>query len=180
MKLIQYQIHKDLHQDEIRNIHNGILRYDRLWHFFHEGTYCLIRIVEDTATCAKLEKHLTKHLKVKFDKRPYEDPHELVRKYQDLFQMAFHAFTVIGLTHKEGELPSLLERFAHCFLNMSNCEDETSALARLFVFRMQINFQHQAQSIAAQTITKWEKYKRENPDEFEKMFAPVQSPKKGR
>lgn len=179
IKLIQYQIHKDLEQKTFRDIGRKILKNDPIWHFFHDGQYSLIRMQENAYRQITLEAYL-KRKKIGFDKRPYEDPHELVRKYQDLFIPAFHAFTVLGLERGEGELGSLLERVSHCFLNMANCYDETGELGRLFIFRMQINFQHDARRICTDAIYNVEKMRLEKPDEFRKMFAPVPAPGRGR
>lgn len=179
MKLVQYQIQQDLPQDEIRKIARKILRADQSWHFFHEGHYSLIRMEANWNRQATLEKHLNK-AKIKFDSRPYDDPHELVRKYQDLFIPMFHAFTILGLERESGEINSLLERAIHCFCNMAGFTglDEEIAISRVGVLRMKINNQFEAMQICQQTFTSIEKFKREKPDEFEKQFAAVPAPKK--
>lgn len=126
--LVQYQIEKDLPQKEIKRLHRRLLRRDRRWHFFHEGSYCLIRT---SKKCRGLEKWL-KGKKIKFNTRPWEDPHELVRKYQDLFEPVFHSYTILGLIGEDREFNTLVNRVVHCFINMCGAPgfEECFALQR--------------------------------------------------
>lgn len=113
--LVQYQIDADLSQDELRALWRRYLRKDARWHFFHEGSYSLIRIAEKNKG---LEDWLSFKKKVKFSVGKWQDPHEHVRKYQDVFEPMFHAFSILGLVHKKDEYARLLNRVAHCFSNM--------------------------------------------------------------
>lgn len=105
----------------------------------------------------------------------------MVRKYQDLFIPVFHTFTMLGLEREDGELSSLLERFTHCFLNMSGYDltQEVCELARLYAFRSVIAAQYNAQHVAGKVFMNIERYRKEHPDEFQKELASLPSPISG-
>ena len=75
--LLQYLIKKDLDQKTIKQLRLQFLLTDNRWHFFHEGTYCLIRT---SRRIDGLERWL-KRRGIEFNSRPWDDPHPLVRRY---------------------------------------------------------------------------------------------------
>lgn len=132
MNLVQFQIEKDLSQKQIREISKKVLFKDRYWHFLHEGVEgCLIRTYRDNK---ELHKWLQKR-KLKYNTRPWVDPHQLVRKYQELFLQIFHSYTIWALFGKKKDIQSLLNRLVHCFFNMHGISsiEEAEEIGKLFV-----------------------------------------------
>ena len=140
IRLIQFQITPDLPQKDIRWLAKNVLARDTLWHFFHEGSYCLIRTTGDSKNLHKWLRTRGRKGKLIYNTRPYEDPHPLVRKYQDLFIPMFHSFTLLGLEYGAGitklsELDdwySIFDRITHCYCNMSGL-DPRSEIHRMSV-----------------------------------------------
>ena len=112
--MIQYEISRDTF-GLIRWIYNKFLKDDKDWHFFHEGSYMLIRL-------KKRNKSIEKSLKegnIKFSVRLWEDAHWLVRKYQSIFKDIFHCYSVLSMEVKKKEFRECLDRVVHCYCNMS-------------------------------------------------------------
>lgn len=116
MKLVQYQIQKDLDQKTVKKIYKKFLTKDPNWHFFHEGSYCLIRTTKPEPG---MEKFLVRKCRADYTRGVWDDPHQTVRKYQDHFTIIFHGFTLLGLSYKDKDWPRLFNRVCHCFCNMS-------------------------------------------------------------
>jgi len=127
-KLVQYYVKKDLPQKQMIWIYHRFLEKDKRWHFFHEGSYCLIRTSQRVLA---MERYL-RNQKLAFDIGVWEDAHETVRKYQPFFEPVFHSYTILGLIGKNSEFNSLMNRVVHCFINMCGAPhyEECFALQR--------------------------------------------------
>ena len=114
--MIQYIIKKDNSYKFMRDVYNKFLCKEKgLWHYFYEGNYMLIRLEKRNKV---LESYFIKK-KVAFDFRDYSDPHQLVRKYQDIFKEILHQYSVLSMILKKDEFREGLDRIIHCFCNMS-------------------------------------------------------------
>lgn len=100
----------------IKHIYDNILVNDNNWHFFNEGSYYILRCSEQfyDEVCYELEQ-------AGFginECGEWIDEQYITRKYQDVYQIMFHGFSVMAMKDYDyEELDYIYDRVSHCFLN---------------------------------------------------------------
>lgn len=100
----------------IKELYNEILYKDDQWHFFYENFYNIIRCSKKFYP--KVIKKLKKLDIIYKEKGEWIDEQWATKKYQDVFQIMFHSFTLLALKQYYHSTVGLLyDRVSHCFLN---------------------------------------------------------------
>lgn len=107
----------------IKVLYKEILKKDKYWHFLYEGDHSLIRC--QVKNVNQVGEYLEQGGKYKAELiEPWIEPWEFTRKYQKHFRILFHEFSIMSIVSDGSNYISstMLERIAHCFINMhSEC-----------------------------------------------------------
>ncbi len=101
----------------LKRLYHTVLHRDPNWHYFIEGSYNIIRFSYSFWDEIKeiLELHeagISPYPKI------WVDDQTATRKYQNVFQKMFHAFSLMPMqNYKEEEFSLILDRVIHCFVN---------------------------------------------------------------
>lgn len=112
--MVQYTLYVPNNHNLISLLYKRFLVDDKVWHFFYEDFYMLLRLErrnEGVEGCLRKKG-------IKFDFVKYEDPHSMVRKYQEVFIPIFHGYAMLAMRSKKKEVYEVAERVVHCYANI--------------------------------------------------------------
>jgi len=111
--------------DVLFTIYQSVLKEDKDWHFFYEGTYSFLRCGIDYKNNVK--RWLDEH-NVKYNQpiKEWKEPYDLTNKMQNQFSLVFHSLSVLvmELYFQNTQITEDLicysaDRVIHPFLNMA-------------------------------------------------------------
>ena len=137
--MLEYKLSRDLSRSELFELYRSCLRRDQQWHFFHEGSYALLRV-------AKRNEHLEQWISdhgMRYTTGTWRD-YPIVEKYKKQFTKIFHAFSVLAVENDSwqpeygDEWSNIRDRVLHSFFVMNGYQwdSECRQLGNEFVNRM--------------------------------------------
>ena len=101
----------------LKRLYHSVLYKDSNWHYFVEGKYNHLRVSEKFLE--EVVEILDLHdVQYETPFKEWIDGQEITRKYQDVFKLMFHAFSLMAMQdYHEDEFIAILDRVIHCFMN---------------------------------------------------------------
>jgi hypothetical protein len=115
----------------LQELYDTVLRGDKRWHFFWEGSYSLLRVSGGTHEFDVIKFLVERGIEYEY-KGKWEDNIWVTKKYQPIFEGMFHSFSVMALEMEFDDLEYVFDRVVHCFLNMSTSEELWTEMERKY------------------------------------------------